>query len=709
MRVFFWPVLLVLCCLVVSGCSGCSRTPSKHGQKSQESTPLDLAREAYRTATDAQHFRHANGLADKHLTANPDALTRQFPGTRDKSALQAVLAGKPEVAAAKLDDRALYRKFLESVVGLDKAEIEDVESTSFKLLDAHYLDGCYLLRDAARGMPLQGLSPLEQAEFCFHWVTRRVVLHETREEPLPPQFVLRHGQGSSRERALVFLALLQQVTPAAGGEGPHLDGCVIAVPGPAGQPHIWLAGVLVTARENSKEKQDLYLFDMRLGMPVPGPRGKGIATLAQLKADTNLLDALQVANLPYDVAANQVGQAEILLAWPLSGLSARMRFLEDDLLQGHDRINLAVRAADQMEKFTNLKLAPVRVWSAPTRALRQFLPAEEGGIDTRKRLKDFTDKQVPREEFERGFAEEKVSFRGFIDDAQERLLQLADQVWLAYAYEPALLLIRGRLEDSPKRVVRMEVALRPIDPVVPEEIAAQIAMWRESVREAYVHNRGREIWDKDPWLSQLIKSPDEELANPQQVPKTPLSYVVLRGILEPMQWKVNYLLGGRWQEKAERLEIHRVLQGHGPTEARDAWNNAEKFWDLYGQENKLRAADVQARLQTVLSYTAGGTKDLKKAATVLDYHMAMFREAAAARLLRARALIGAGKRDQAATVFHSLANDLDALRNTVKQTLPKSTDEPLRSAVTAALADVDVDGSLYWMQYSAVLARPLAN
>src|SRR5947209_5808840 len=178
---------------LMSGCSGCGRPVQTAAKEQKTSNPLDQARDLYHGANEAAKFRDANEQVNKYLAGHADALAKYQVGTRDRPVLQQILA-KRGVDAAKLDDRALYRRFLETVVGLDQGEIDEVESDTFRLLDAHYLDGCYFLREAARAMPLQGMTTLDQVDFCFSWLVRQVLLQEGRDELLPPQFVLQRGQ-----------------------------------------------------------------------------------------------------------------------------------------------------------------------------------------------------------------------------------------------------------------------------------------------------------------------------------------------------------------------------------------------------------------------------------------------------------------------------------------------------------------------------------
>jgi hypothetical protein len=690
--------------------------------KDKKGSARELARELYvNKATESAHFRDANEQLNNHLASNPDDLAKQYPGTKDRAQLQAILGA----GADKLDDRALYQKFLESVVGLDKGEIDEVESPTFKLLDAHYLEGCYLLREVSRRMPLAQLTKLQQAEFCFDWVMRQVLLQEGREELLPPQFVLRRGQGSAAERAFVFVSLLRQL---------DLDGCVIALPVKNGPARPWLVGVLIP----NQDKQDVYLFDPRLGLPVP--KGQGIATLADLK-DPKLLQGFKVDGNagPYDVLPEEIAKAQILLVCPLSGLSARMRYVEEDLLLGFDRINLAVPAADLFEKVQKLNAAPVRIWNSPapkagaytqtpTSALRLFLPPEEGGIDQQKPLRylKFAHELTPWPALALGYAEEKLSYADLPGrEAQDKLQDLANRLWVNYILEPQQQLLRGRLDDCTKRLVRIQKAL---DEVKSENLnealmEERIAKWRKDVQDAYVgQDAGKinQIWHEDQWLVQLANSPDEELANTKQMPRRLLSYIVLRALSEPLQRQSDFLLALRWQEKAERLKVQYDVavannandadRARAKQEMKDAWNSARACWNRYGHENPLTAETVAGRLQVVKDQLKAGRHAL--AAGLLDYYVWLVRQAASARLLHARAMEQSQSREPAAAMLKNLATelaalekmlDVDNLRGLLIEKTPREMRDGIRGIIAPTFADLGPHGSLFWLRYTAEL------
>src|SRR5205823_98285 len=254
-------------------------------------------------------------------------------------------AKKPEPGA---DPESFRRQF-----GLTEGEWGEVSSSNFTLLDAHYVDLCLLLRDAAYSLGVEGQPPLERAQAAFGWVVRQIQIREaSRPSPVlvPTHFVLRRGWGSSLERSIAFLNMLQQM---------GVLGCMIGYPEGGANSRLlhWIPGALVD--------KEIFLFDTRMGMPLPGPDGKGIATLRQLRAADKPFAALAVdAMHSYDVTAEQVRQAEILVAAPLSALASRMKVL-DGILGGRQKLHSFVDGPALLKEFqaaTEGQNQPVRFW-----------------------------------------------------------------------------------------------------------------------------------------------------------------------------------------------------------------------------------------------------------------------------------------------------------------------------------------------------------
>src|SRR5262249_54257986 len=181
---------------------------------------------------------------------------------------------------------ATRKEELRRQLDLNEGELAELESRSFTLLDGQYLELCLLLHDAALALetkPRSGnVPPQVEAAAAFAWVVRQVDLDRidadvANERVLAPQLVLRRGFGSPLIVALLFLDLVTQLG--------H-DGCLLALPGARqNAPRYWACGVL-------GEKDQIYLFDPRLGIPLPGPGEKGIATLAEVQGKDSPLRQL---------------------------------------------------------------------------------------------------------------------------------------------------------------------------------------------------------------------------------------------------------------------------------------------------------------------------------------------------------------------------------------------------------------------------------
>lgn len=175
---------------------------------------------------------------------------------------------------------------------------------------------------------------------------------------LPWQTLL-FGQGDAIERGRVFTQLAFQRSLPVVWLGKESE--------QPGEPNrLWCLAVAI--------EDQLYLFDPRLGLPIPGPGGVGIATLSQAKQDSSVL---RRARLPgqFDYAVTSA-DLDPLVAWldlePIS-LAESMVLLEGQLI-GDLRMRLAanpgrlaetVRAADADIQ--------VRLWPLPWRAQQHNL------------------------------------------------------------------------------------------------------------------------------------------------------------------------------------------------------------------------------------------------------------------------------------------------------------------------------------------------
>jgi hypothetical protein len=684
------PTLLLFASLLAVGCGGPAAVSThKEADASQVSQdPLESITEQLRRADDPVGCREALRVADSALEQDPE--------------------GKEKVARGAAALRALQDQ-----LGLSADEVEEATAAGFQPLDAHHVYLCLLLRDAAESLRLQGLSPLKQAERAFAWVVRQVVLRSPRDDVLvPPEVVLQLGEGSAEERALVFLALLQQL---------DLDGCMLALPGTEGSPErAWIPGVVLTEHE----QPEIYLFDTRLGVPVPDPGGRGVATLRQVQKDPELLARLSAdKEHPYDVSAEQARRAEPRLVVPLTALAPRIRYLEDRLAK-RDGVRLAADPAALLKHLAAAAGGKVGVWNrqrqaggpppwTPTRALRLFLPPAEGGVDQGERWRREQRAQLFWSPLIVHHYRQLKAFDDLPPEARDRLRALADRLFLKYILVPHARLTRGLPEDATKSLVRIEAVVQDFRqaPMSKDGLDRAIAGWRAQIKEAYLRLAHKEpdgqarvnaLWNEDQYLLYLTDPSEEEA--PPRLNRSILSFLVLKAAGGPLRDEALFLLGLAWQERAAGQ------QAGGDTAA---WGNAEGLSREYAENYSLSPATVRERVQTVLAHWRWQEFNMEIALALWDCLFHDLRRAATARLFQAHALEAMGKEGQARQVLRQLAAEVAALPKEAGlhaalvecdqrlQQLPTAQQDVWRPRLQRCQRELEPGGGLYWLGQSA--------
>jgi hypothetical protein len=589
--------LILLLYLTLRGGSSGRIGPLEPGKHKSGPSYLALARTMLAKQTDANTCRQAVEQLNSHLNEAAD----HAPG--------ALSAGQ--------------KKQLQELFGLDRGDLAEVSNNRFTHLDSAYLETCFLLRDAARSLELTDIGsggklvhqePLERARLAFAWVMRQVRQSESGREPMPPAPVLRRGSGSSMERALVFLALLEQFGLEE-EDSARLRGCLVTVPNERGSL-LWACGVAVGPAPTS-----LHLFDPRLGLPVPGPKGEGIATLAQARSDPGVLGQLQLGgDLRYDVTPELAKKATLYFTPPLSALAPRMKLLQDRLLrdrQWHDQplpAAVRVRLAEDVDRALKVLRAAARAsggqdadvlgWKTGPGVLRRFLPKEEGGTDKGvtfqlRQLGGFTTDNDPSAwalSRQRLFHLELAPWRFFparFRDPTEFRPDIGVGQRLRTAFmlpfvsavsdpeSPRDLLLRGRFtraatqlaqeEDRWLTAARRLAGARDLDRAVDEWV-----LLARNAQLAAIRAQGRP--------NQASAERQVELVWRQAEPVVTLLFGI---VAEPRGAEVTYQLGLCHQERAERLqarvELARRAGGPGPTEPErvQAWERALSPWKEY--------------------------------------------------------------------------------------------------------------------------------
>ncbi|MCS7166515.1 MAG: hypothetical protein RMI91_13180 [Gemmatales bacterium] len=353
----FWASCLALFGLLV----GCRGAPGGLPQ-TQRQTPEEVLRQALTLLREAVPSQATYTNAVQQLNTYLSLLP---PGKINWSLSEEVKAVARELTAG-LPPRSIKRPSGEEEPFTQEYQIRTLEQLAFDRVDAGYLNRAFLFQDAVEEL-LEDVAPIPReaglalqrwqrrfAEHAFSWCMRQVQYEPNRGayDSWPAHEVLRRGTGDAEERALVFLALLEQT---------DLVGCVVLRPSAesfADSPlySYWLTGVLVG--------DDLLLFDTARGEMLRQANAMPL-TLRQLLREPQLIQFLpESLRLTSDV----LQQLRLGLFTELPGLSPKMKQLEEWLGEAR-KVRLHVNLADRKQRLEQAQLnIPIIFWRDPQRS-----------------------------------------------------------------------------------------------------------------------------------------------------------------------------------------------------------------------------------------------------------------------------------------------------------------------------------------------------
>ena len=236
------------------------------------------------------------------------------------------------------------------------SQFDDLETMGFSSADGIDLRQAIWLRDASNWAAGDTQDDLERARRIFDWVIRNIQLDPSAEVDAVPRLawqtlLLGHGQAIERAWLFVLLARQQALDVVMLARAPA-DDADHASNGP------WAPALL--------HQGELYLFEPFLGLPLPGPRGEGVATLSQVAADDGLLRHLDLDDEhPYDMTASKAEKVTALIEASPMYLAQRMALLESQLA-GDQKVVLSVDATALAERLRECPhVAEVRLWTLP--------------------------------------------------------------------------------------------------------------------------------------------------------------------------------------------------------------------------------------------------------------------------------------------------------------------------------------------------------
>lgn len=300
-------------------------------------------------------------------------------GRRSKETV-ALIAWQADPLVAKLPEQLRTAKPLAASL-----RAESLRDDLFPASDGRLLQQAIWLRDISGWARGSALTDVEVATALFDWTVRNVQLDAPGGATIVfhPWQVLMYGHGTAEQRAWVFAELCRQqqldvvmlATTTGNGAasnagdddaGDNDAGDNSATPGTTTMrwwlPALWSDG-------------QLYLFDTRLGLPVPGAEDESVATLAEVVGNPRRLRQLDIGDasdptaMRYPIDAESLARIEVqLIATPLQ-LSRRAVQLEQ-VLEGDKSVLLTAetrRLAEELGRHEHV--ADVRLWDAPFRAI----------------------------------------------------------------------------------------------------------------------------------------------------------------------------------------------------------------------------------------------------------------------------------------------------------------------------------------------------
>jgi tetratricopeptide (TPR) repeat protein len=237
----------------------------------------------------------------------------------------------------------------------DMRIMKTLDLIQYRMIDAWYLQESVWLRDISKGARGDAFDDLDVAQRLFDWTIRNVYLEPDRTATGEmnrhrPFEALLLGRGEAIDRAWVFMLLARQ---------QGLDVVLLGFSEDDGKDvKPWLPALVSNG--------ELYLFDCRLGLPVPGPAGQPVAMLSQVVADPDLLRQLDLdAEHPYPVTAEDLQHVVALVEGSPQSLSRRMALVEARLAGDH-KIALISPGDELAERVKNLShVTDARLWQHP--------------------------------------------------------------------------------------------------------------------------------------------------------------------------------------------------------------------------------------------------------------------------------------------------------------------------------------------------------
>lgn len=245
-------------------------------------------------------------------------------------------------------------------------------------LDKFFFHEIILLKHVANVSRGEENDPLRIALGLFEWTARGIQADRAIPEVRirRPLDALLLGHADADIRAWVFMLLARQ-------QGLNVVQLALGDPAEPETLRPWAQALLYNGQ--------LYLFDMRIGLPIEGPEGRPLATLTEVAADDSLLRRYDIdEELPYPVSAADLQTVTAWMEGSPGYLSRRMQIIESRLAGDQKMILTVAPTALAQQLLSCPQIVAASLWPVPyettTVAFRQLRPEETKGIEAFREL-----------------------------------------------------------------------------------------------------------------------------------------------------------------------------------------------------------------------------------------------------------------------------------------------------------------------------------
>ena len=209
---------------------------------------------------------------------------------------------------------------------LSPEERENVSGGIYSSRDGKYIWDALLCKELSYHALGTTDTDLSRVVNVFQFVVRNLPLmnRHLNDLPLTLQEIWTMGRATTEDRAWAFAAILRQL---------RIDSVLLfSAEKEEGTRAPFLIAVLLN--------DEAYLFDPRLGLPIPGPETDKPATLSEVLAAPEILTQLAIdTQPPYPLTADALSHPRVKLIGDSCSWAPRMRLLEDAFL-GERRVQL---------------------------------------------------------------------------------------------------------------------------------------------------------------------------------------------------------------------------------------------------------------------------------------------------------------------------------------------------------------------------------